>query len=43
MALQSVARFCHHGARRAQVVAFLQRLGCPGVYNVAGSAATSVA
>ena len=43
MALQSVAWFNHHSARTAQVVAFLQRLGCTGVYNVAGSADTPVA
>lgn len=33
---QPVACICHHGARSAQVVAFLQRQGFDGVYNLAG-------
>ncbi|HEX7441134.1 MAG TPA: rhodanese-like domain-containing protein, partial [Caldimonas sp.] len=27
---------CHHGARSAQVVAFLERQGFESVYNLAG-------
>ena len=33
---QSVVCICHHGARSAQVVAFLRRQGCQRVYNLAG-------
>ncbi len=33
---QSVVCICHHGARSAQVVAFLHRQGCQRVYNLAG-------
>ncbi|MBX3602728.1 MAG: sulfurtransferase [Rubrivivax sp.] len=33
---QSVVCICHHGARSAQVVAFLMRQGYPRVYNLAG-------
>lgn len=33
---QSVVCICHHGARSAQVVAFLLRQGYPRVYNLAG-------
>lgn len=33
---QPVACICHHGARSAQVVAFLLRQGFDGVYNLAG-------
>jgi rhodanese-related sulfurtransferase len=35
-AAQPVACICHHGARSAQVVAFLLRQGYPRVYNLAG-------
>lgn len=33
---QSVVCICHHGARSAQVVAFLLRQGYTSVYNLAG-------
>jgi rhodanese-related sulfurtransferase len=33
---QSVICICHHGARSAQVVAFLEREGFEAVYNLAG-------
>ena len=33
---QPVVCVCHHGARSAQVVAFLERLGFESVYNLAG-------
>ena len=33
---QPVVCICHHGARSAQVVAFLQRQGLDPVYNLAG-------
>lgn len=33
---QPVACICHHGARSAQVVAFLMRQGYADVYNLAG-------
>ena len=33
---QSVVCICHHGARSAQVVAFLERHGFGSVYNLAG-------
>lgn len=33
---QPVVCICHHGARSAQVVAFLQRQGLEDVYNLAG-------
>ncbi len=33
---QPVVCICHHGARSAQVVAFLQRQGVQQVYNLAG-------
>ncbi len=33
---QPVVCICHHGARSAQVVAFLQRQGHTQVYNLAG-------
>lgn len=33
---QPIVCICHHGARSAQVVAFLQRQGYPQVYNLAG-------
>ena len=33
---QPVVCICHHGARSAQVVAFLQRQGHAQVYNLAG-------
>lgn len=33
---QPVACICHHGARSAQVVAFLLRQGYADVYNLAG-------
>ena len=33
---QSVICICHHGARSAQVVAFLERQGFEAVYNLAG-------
>jgi rhodanese-related sulfurtransferase len=33
---QPVACICHHGARSAQVVAFLLRQGYDDVYNLAG-------
>ncbi len=33
---QPVVCICHHGARSAQVVAFLHRQGCQRVYNLAG-------
>jgi rhodanese-related sulfurtransferase len=33
---QPVVCICHHGARSAQVVAFLQRQGYRLVYNLAG-------
>ena len=35
-AAQPVLCFCHHGARSAQVVAFLERQGLGTVYNLAG-------
>jgi rhodanese-related sulfurtransferase len=35
-ALQPIVCICHHGARSAQVVAFLQRQGQAQVYNLAG-------
>jgi rhodanese-related sulfurtransferase len=34
--LQPVVCICHHGARSAQVVAFLERQGFEAVYNLAG-------
>jgi rhodanese-related sulfurtransferase len=33
---QPVVCICHHGARSAQVVAFLERQGYADVYNLAG-------
>jgi rhodanese-related sulfurtransferase len=33
---QPVVCICHHGARSAQVVAFLERNGFEAVYNLAG-------
>jgi rhodanese-related sulfurtransferase len=33
---QPVVCICHHGARSAQVVAFLERSGFEAVYNLAG-------
>ena len=33
---QSIVCICHHGARSAQVVAFLMRQGVTPVYNLAG-------
>lgn len=33
---QPVVCICHHGARSAQVVAFLERQGIEDVYNLAG-------
>jgi len=33
---QPVVCFCHHGARSAQVVAFLERAGFTSAYNLAG-------
>jgi rhodanese-related sulfurtransferase len=33
---QPVVCICHHGARSAQVVAFLERQGHAAVYNLAG-------
>ena len=33
---QPVVCICHHGARSAQVVAFLERCGFGSVYNLAG-------
>ena len=33
---QPVVCFCHHGARSAQVVAFLERAGFASAYNLAG-------
>jgi len=33
---QSVVCICHHGARSAQVVAYLERCGFDSVYNLAG-------
>lgn len=33
---QPVVCICHHGARSAQVVAFLERQGFQAVYNLAG-------
>jgi len=33
---QPVVCICHHGARSAQVVAFLERLGFESAYNLAG-------
>ena len=33
---QPVVCICHHGARSAQVVAFLHRQGYTSVYNLAG-------
>ena len=33
---QPVVCICHHGARSAQVVAFLERQGFESVYNLAG-------
>jgi rhodanese-related sulfurtransferase len=35
-ATQPVACICHHGARSAQVVAFLMQRGYTDVYNLAG-------
>ena len=35
-AAQPVLCFCHHGARSAQVVAFLEREGFAAAYNLAG-------
>ena len=35
-AAQPVVCICHHGARSAQVVAFLERQGFDDVYNLAG-------
>ena len=35
-AAQPVLCFCHHGARSAQVVAFLERAGFTSAYNLAG-------
>jgi rhodanese-related sulfurtransferase len=35
-ASQPVVCICHHGARSAQVVAFLERQGFESVYNLAG-------
>jgi rhodanese-related sulfurtransferase len=35
-AAQPVVCICHHGARSAQVVAFLLQRGHPRVYNLAG-------
>jgi rhodanese-related sulfurtransferase len=35
-ATQPVVCICHHGARSAQVVAFLERQGRADVYNLAG-------
>ena len=35
-AAQPVVCICHHGARSAQVVAFLERQGFDAVYNLAG-------
>ena len=35
-AAQPVVCFCHHGARSAQVVAFLERAGFASAYNLAG-------
>ncbi len=34
--VQPVVCICHHGARSAQVVAFLERSGFESVYNLAG-------
>ena len=34
--VQPVVCICHHGARSAQVVAFLERHGFGSVYNLAG-------
>lgn len=34
--LQPVVCICHHGARSAQVVAFLERQGFDAAYNLAG-------
>ena len=34
--MQPVVCICHHGARSAQVVAFLERSGFESVYNLAG-------
>ena len=36
---QPVVCICHHGARSAQVVAFLERQGFEAVYNLAGGIA----
>ena len=33
---QPIVCICHHGARSAQVVAFLERQGFEAVYNLAG-------
>ncbi len=33
---QPVVCICHHGVRSAQVVAFLQRQGYTGAYNLSG-------
>jgi rhodanese-related sulfurtransferase len=33
---QPIVCICHHGARSAQVVAFLERRGFESVYNLAG-------
>jgi rhodanese-related sulfurtransferase len=35
-ASQPIVCICHHGARSAQVVAFLERQGFESVYNLAG-------
>jgi rhodanese-related sulfurtransferase len=35
-AARPVVCICHHGARSAQVVAYLAHLGYPDVYNLAG-------
>jgi rhodanese-related sulfurtransferase len=34
--LQPIVCVCHHGARSAQVVAFLERQGLDAVYNLTG-------
>ena len=34
--MQPVVCICHHGARSAQVVAFLERIGFDSAYNLAG-------
>ncbi len=33
---QPIVCICHHGARSAQVVAFLERMGFESAYNLAG-------